>query len=500
MDFNVITGTLNTLKTGCLIIGVFEKNKLSASAKDLDSAAEKYLSRFLKKGDFKATIGETYVLHDLPNITAERILLVGCGIEKDLNPANYLKILTHSAETLNTVATTNAISCLPELTLKDLDLRWKTNVATRAIITSTYRSDTLKTQQAEQTSRLKKVSWFAADKHAANSMKKGVDFGTAIADGINLSRELGNLPGNVCTPSYLAELAISLSNQHKKLKSKILEEQDMERLGMGALLSVSRGSRQPAKLIIMEYSGTAKDKKPVVFVGKGLTFDSGGISIKPSPSMDEMKYDMCGGASVFGAIKAIAALELPINVIGVVPSSENMPDGDANKPGDIVTSLSGQTIEVLNTDAEGRLILCDALTYCEKFKPDVVIDIATLTGACVIALGSHATALFSNNDKLAQDLEKAGNTSLDRTWRMPLWDDYQEQLKSNFADMANIGGREGGSITAACFLSRYTKDYRWAHLDIAGSAWIGGSKKGSTGRPVSLLVQYVIDRCGKSIK
>ncbi len=500
MDFNLVTGSLNTLRTGCLIIGVFEKSKLSPSGSEIDRATEKYLSRFLKKGDFSGTIGETYVLHNLPNILAERVMLVGCGAVKDLNPANYLKIIDQSAKTLLTIATANAISCLTELEIKDCDLQWKTNVATRSIVTSAYRSDTLKTQPVERRAKLKKFSWLASDKPAGHRMKKGINFGVAIGEGINLSRELGDLPGNICTPTYLAEQAKSISSQLKKLKTKILEEQDMERLGMGALLSVSRGSRQPAKLIIMEYSGAQKDKKPIVFVGKGLTFDSGGISIKPSPSMDEMKYDMCGGASVFGAIKAIATLGLPINVIGVIPSSENMPDGDANKPGDIVTSLSGQTIEVLNTDAEGRLILCDALTYCEKFSPDVIIDIATLTGACVIALGHHASGLFSNHDKLAHDLEKAGNTSLDRTWRMPLWDDYQEQLKSNFADMANIGGREGGSITAACFLSRYTKDYRWAHLDIAGSAWLSGNKKGSTGRPVSLLVQYVIDRCGKSIK
>jgi leucyl aminopeptidase len=271
----------------------------------------------------------------------------------------------------------------------------------------------------------------------------------------------------------------------------------MQKLGMGALLSVSRGSRQPAKLIVMDYKGGKPKDKPIVLVGKGLTFDSGGISIKPSPSMDEMKYDMCGGASVFGAMKSIAEMDLPINVIGVVPSSENMPDGDANKPGDIVTSLSGQTIEVLNTDAEGRLILCDALTYVERFEPVAVIDIATLTGACVVALGKHASGMFSNDDKLAKDLQQAAEDSYDRIWQLPLWEDYQEQLKSNFADMANIGGPQAGTITAACFLSRYTKSYKWAHLDIAGTAWNTGGDKGATGRPVSLLTQFVINNIKK---
>jgi leucyl aminopeptidase len=270
----------------------------------------------------------------------------------------------------------------------------------------------------------------------------------------------------------------------------------MEKLGMGALLSVSRGSRQPAKLITMEYRGGKKGDKPIVLVGKGLTFDAGGISIKPSEAMDEMKYDMCGGAGVFGAMLAAVQLALPINLVGVVPTSENLPDGAANKPGDIVTSMSGQTIEILNTDAEGRLILCDALTYCERYKPAVVIDMATLTGACVVALGKHPTGLFTGDDNLAAELLEAGNAALDRTWRMPLWEDYQEELNSNFADMANIGSRWGGAVTAACFLSRYTKKYAWAHLDIAGTAWLNGKEKGATGRPVPLVTQFLLKRSG----
>ena len=315
----------------------------------------------------------------------------------------------------------------------------------------------------------------------------------AIAHGMKLAKDLGNLPGNICTPAYLAEQAAKMADAHK-LKVTILEEKDMEKLGMHSLLSVTRGSRQPAKLITLEYRGGDKKQKPVVLVGKGLTFDSGGISLKPGAEMDEMKYDMCGAASVLGTMQAIAEMGLKLNVVAVIPSSENMPDGAASKPGDIVTSMAGLTIEILNTDAEGRLILCDALTYAARFEPDTVIDIATLTGACVIALGGVASGLFSNQDPLARELLDAGEYANDKAWQMPLWDDYQQQLDSNFADMQNIGGRAAGSITAACFLSRFTKDYRWAHLDIAGTAWKSGKEKGSTGRPVPLLTQYLISR------
>jgi leucyl aminopeptidase len=310
-----------------------------------------------------------------------------------------------------------------------------------------------------------------------------------------LTRDLGNLPGNICTPSYLASSAKKLARRFA-LKVKVLEQKQMQALGMGSLLSVSRGSRQPPKLIVLEYHGAKQPGNPVALVGKGITFDSGGISIKPAAAMDEMKFDMCGAASVLGAMHAAAELQLPINIVGLIPSCENLPDGDANKPGDVVTSMSGQTIEVLNTDAEGRLILCDALTYSERFKPKTVIDIATLTGACVVALGNHASGLLGNDQALMDKLLAAGNESADRAWQLPLWEEYQEQLKSNFADMANIGGKEAGTITAACFLSRFTKKFKWAHLDIAGVAWFGGASKGASGRPVPLLTQYLIDESG----
>ncbi|MGH8711263.1 MAG: leucyl aminopeptidase, partial [Burkholderiales bacterium] len=319
----------------------------------------------------------------------------------------------------------------------------------------------------------------------------------AIAEGVKLTKDLGNLPPNICTPSYLAEQALQIAKKHN-LKAEVLEQKDMEKLGMGSLLSVARGSNQPPKLIVLHYSGAAKKQKPVVLVGKGITFDTGGISIKPAAEMDEMKFDMCGAASVLGSIKAVAEMRLPLNVVGIIPTTENMPSGNASRPGDIVTSMSGQTIEILNTDAEGRLILCDALTYAERFHPAVVIDIATLTGACVIALGHVASGLYSNDDALARELLNAGEYAHDRAWQMPLWDDYQEQLKSNFADMANIGGRPAGSITAACFLARFTKKYSWAHLDIAGTAWKSGKEKGGTGRPVPLLTQFLIHKAAKA--
>ena len=372
------------------------------------------------------------------------------------------------------------------------DAAW---VITQAVLTASeqaFRADRLKSKPSKA-AILKRIT-FATLTAPSAALKITLDQAAAIAHGMALTKTLGNLPGNVCTPTYLAAQARALAKAHKTIKTTVLEEKEMQKLGMGSLLSVARGSEEPAKLITLEYQGTDKKQKPIVLVGKGITFDTGGISLKPGADMDEMKYDMCGAASVLGTIQAIAEMGLKLNVVGVIPSCDNMPSGSATKPGDIVTSMAGLTIEVLNTDAEGRLILCDALTYSKKFNPDTVIDIATLTGACVIALGHVASGLFSNEDKLAKDLLTAGEQAHDRAWQLPLWDDYQPLLDSNFADMQNIGGRAGGTITAACFLSRFTKDYRWAHLDIAGTAWKSGKEKGATGRPVPLLTQYLINR------
>jgi leucyl aminopeptidase len=318
----------------------------------------------------------------------------------------------------------------------------------------------------------------------------------ATADGADLARRLGNLPSNICTPSYLAEEAKKLAREFK-LQVDVLEKRDMERLGMGAFLAVANASHQPPKLIVLRYTGAAKGRKPLAFVGKGITFDTGGISLKPAAEMDEMKFDMSGAGSVLGTLRALAGMRAPVNVVGLIPTCENMPGGQATKPGDVVTTLSGQTVEILNTDAEGRLILCDALTYAARFEPEAIIDVATLTGACVIALGHVATGLFSNDDELAEEVREAADEAWDRVWRMPLWEDYQEQLRSNFADFANIGGRPGGSITAACFLARFARGMRWAHLDIAGTAWKSGREKGSTARPVPLLVRFALRHAGK---
>jgi leucyl aminopeptidase len=438
--------------------------------------------------------GQTLIVHYPAGAKCERVLLVGCGKASEFNGRNYSKVIASASRAANRSGARDAVSYLAELDVTGRDNYWKVRALVETTRSSSYTPDELKSKKDKHGYPLRRLGVNVAAGKGALAREALVD-GEAIAAGVELARTLGDLPANICTPSYLASQARKLGKTCSYLKVSVMDEAGMKKLGMGALLSVSRGSREPAKLITLEYKGGKSGEKPVVLVGKGVTFDSGGISIKPSAAMDEMKYDMCGAASVLGTLKACVEMELPVNVTGVIPTTENLPDGLASKPGDIVTSMSGQTIEVLNTDAEGRLILCDALTYSARFKPDVVIDIATLTGACVIALGSHAAGLLSNDDDLADGLLAAGETAGDRAWHMPLWDEYQPQLKSNFADMANIGGREAGTITAACFLSRFTEDYHWAHLDIAGVAWKGGNDKGATGRPVSLLTQFLLDRC-----
>lgn len=496
MDFKIISSTIGKQRSACLVVGVHESGGLSASAKHLNKASRNSIARILKKGDIKGKSGETLLLHDVANTTAERVLLVGCGKDDELNDQQFRKIATAATAALDKIGVKESVSYLGELKVSGRDLPWKIRQMVEACCDTLYRFEEMKSKsQRRPASSLKKVSFNIAGTANRTLCRNAVKTGLAIANGVTIAKDLGNLPGNVCTPTYLANKAKAIGKGDRKLKISVLDEKQITALKMGSFLSVTRGSRQPAKLITMNYSGGKKSDKPIVLVGKGITFDSGGVSIKPSPAMDEMKYDMCGAASVLGVMATVSELQLPINVISVVPACENMPDGDANKPGDIVTSMSGQTIEVLNTDAEGRLILCDALTYSERFKPEVIIDIATLTGACVMALGSHATGVLGNDDDLVDDLLKAGNNSNDRGWQLPMWDEYDAQLKSNFADMGNIGGREAGTITAACFLSRFTKKQRWAHLDIAGTAWHSGAKKGGSGRPVPLLTQFILDRC-----
>ena len=494
MKFTIKSDKPASIKTGCVILGVFEHRELSPAAAQFNTGTRGLLKKLLQDGEMDGKCGQTLVVHYPAGANCERVLLVGCGKAADFNDRSYIKAITSATRAVNQCGATDAVSYMAELDVTDRNSYGKVKSLVEISRSSSYTPDELKSKKDKKGYPLRRLGINMAGSEGKTARKALLD-GTAIAEGVELARTLGDLPGNICTPSYLASQARKLGRTCSYLKVSVMDEAGMKKLGMGSLLSVSRGSREPAKLITMEYKGGATGDKPVVLVCKGVTFDSGGISIKPGAAMDEMKYDMCGAASVLGTLKACVEMELPINVVGVIPATENLPDGDASKPGDIVTSMSGQTIEVLNTDAEGRLILCDALTYSAKFKPDVVIDIATLTGACVIALGSHAAGLLSNDDELADELLAAGNTANDRAWHMPLWDDYQPQLDSNFADMANIGGREAGTITAACFLSRFTGKYRWAHLDIAGVAWKGGSKKGATGRPVSLLTQFLLDRC-----
>ncbi len=491
MEFSIKQSSPEKQRSACVVVGVYSRGKLTAAGQSLDRAAQNHLSDVIAQGDMEGKLGSTLILQRVAGITAERVLLVGLGKAADFGAKQYLDAVRACMTALHKTAGKDAALYLTDLSVKDRDEAWKIKQCVLLASESVFRCDQLKSAPASAPT-LRKLMLGCADKPGAVASTV-LEQASATASGIALTKTLGNLPGNICTPTYLAEQAKEMAQKYK-LKVTVLEEKDMEKLGMHALLSVSHGSRQPAKLITLEYQGADKKQKPVVLVGKGITFDSGGISIKPGAEMDEMKYDMCGAASVLGTMQAIAEMKLKLNVVIVIPSSENLPDGSASKPGDIVKSMSGQTIEILNTDAEGRLVLCDALTYSARFEPDTVIDIATLTGACIIALGHIASGLFSNDGSLAQELLKAGDTAHDRAWHMPMWDDYQQQLDSNFADMQNIGGRAGGSITAACFLSRFTKDFRWAHLDIAGTAWRSGKDKGATGRPVPLLTQYLIDR------
>jgi leucyl aminopeptidase len=489
--------TLDPVKqaTQCLVVACYEGLKLSPSASAVNEADAQQIESLLKREGFQGKAGQSLLLLNPTGIAAERLLVVGIGALKDghVSAENYRKAVQKIADALRPTTCTEITLTLGEIAVAQQTIDWQARQVAESLSLLDYRADKLKSKPAELSLQLKKVN-FSATKAQVAAATKGLMLGQAIAKGVNFARELGDLPGNVCTPTYLASEAKRIARNQSSLSVNVLEEKQLKELGMGSFLSVAAGSDQPAKLIVLEYKGGSKKQAPVALVGKGITFDTGGISLKPGAAMDEMKYDMCGAASVLGTFQTLVDLQLPINVVGVIAASENMPNGNATKPGDIVTSMSGQTIEILNTDAEGRLVLCDALTYTERFKPKAVVDIATLTGACVIALGNHATGLFSNNDELAKALLKAGEESADRAWQMPLWDDYQKQLDSNFADIANIGGREAGSVTAACFLSRFAKKFAWAHLDIAGTAWRSGGAKGATGRPVTMLVQYLLNQ------
>jgi leucyl aminopeptidase len=495
MEFSTKSGSPEKQRVACVVAGVYEPRRLSAAAAALDEAAGGHLAEILRRGDMDGKAGSTLLLHHVPNLPCERVLLVGLGKERAFHARQYREAMRAAVKALGETGAREAMLCLTDLAVKGHDLGWRVEQAVVVALDTVYRFDQMKSKQEEQDRPLRKLILAVPGRGDLPAGEAAVARGQAIAEGMRLAKDLGNLPGNVCTPAYLAEQARELARLHG-LDVQVLERRDMEKLGMGSLLSVAKGSEEPPKFIVLQHRGAGKKDRPVVLVGKGITFDSGGISIKPAAEMDEMKYDMCGAASVLATLKAAAMLALPLNVVGLVPTCENLPSGRANKPGDVVTSMSGQTIEVLNTDAEGRLILCDALTYAERFEPAAVVDIATLTGACVIALGHVATGLLANDEGLARELLRAGEAAHDRCWQLPLWDEYEEQLKSNFADMANIGGRPAGTITAAAFLAKFAKKYDWAHLDIAGTAWRSGKEKGGTGRPVPLLVHFLARRAG----
>ena len=497
MEFSIKIVQPGRANTGCTVVGVFEPRKLSDSASQLDRQAKGFLAALLRRGDMEGKSGSTLLVHNVPGVKAERVLLVGLGPQREFGARQYREAIAAAMRTLNTTGAKQAEIHLTQLEVDQRDAQWRAQQAVSVARETLYRFDLMKSRREPTRRELQQIVLAVADKADLKRAERGAVQGAALAEGMALTKDLGNLPPNVCTPGYLARQAREIGRSYG-MKVQVLERADMEKLGMHTLLAVARGSAEPPKFIVLEYRGGAKAKKPVVLVGKGVTFDTGGISIKPAGEMDEMKFDMSGAGSVLGTLKAVAEMKLPLNVVGLIPATENMPGGRATRPGDIVKSLSGQTVEILNTDAEGRLILCDALTYAERYDPAAVIDIATLTGACVIALGHVASGLFSNDDELAQEVLAAADSAYDRAWRLPLWEDYQDQLKSNFADFANIGGRPAGSITAACFLARFTRKYKWAHLDVAGTAWRSGKEKGSSARPVPLLTQFLVARANKA--
>ncbi len=489
LEFSLDSAHAESVDAPCIVIAAHERGALSAAAQSVDTASGGLLTRLAAAGDLSAKPGSSTLLHHVAGVRAPRVLVVGAGAADALDSARYLRACAEAGRVLKSLPITAATSFLPELAVAGRDSAWTVRTAALATDHQTYRyTATVKSKDPEP--RLAALSLVAPADAA-----RGLQQARGIAAGVALARELANLPPNLCNPAHLAAEARRIADTHPGVSLEVLERADMEKLGMGALLAVARGSANPPKLIVLRWNGGG-EAKPHALVGKGITFDSGGINLKVQGGIEEMKYDMGGAAGVLGAFLAAVEMKLALNLVCVVPAVENMPDGDAYRPSDVLTTMSGLTVEVLNTDAEGRLILCDALTYVQRFEPQAIIDVATLTGACVIALGKHASGLMSRHDDLAAELLAAGETSHDRAWRLPLWDDYGSQLESSFADLANIGGKGAGAITAGCFLARFTEGRRWAHLDIAGTAWGEGRKGMATGRPVGLLTQWLIDRCG----
>jgi leucyl aminopeptidase len=497
MEFNVKSGSPEKQRSACIIVGVFEPRRLSPIAEQLDKISDGYISALLRRGELEGKVGQSLLLHHVPNVLSERVLLIGCGKERELDERQYKQIIQKTINTLNETGSMEAVCFLTELHVKGRNNYWKVRQAVETAKDCLYTFDQLKSNKTELRRPLRKMVFNVPTRRELPSGERAIAHGLAIASGIKACKDLANMPPNICNAAYLASQARQLADSSSNVSTRVIGEEQMKELNMNAYLAVGQGSQNESLMSIIEYKGNKDPQvRPIVLVGKGLTFDSGGISIKPADGMDEMKYDMCGAATVYGVMRVVAELQLPINVIGVLAGCENMPGGKAYRPGDILTTMSGQTVEVLNTDAEGRLVLCDTLTYVERFEPELVVDIATLTGACMVALGHHYSGLMSNHNPLAHELMNASEQAGDRAWRLPLGDEFYEQIESNFADLANTGGRLGGAITAGCFLARFATKYNWAHLDIAGTAWRSGKAKGATGRPVSLLSQFLLNRAG----
>ncbi|MEO0997437.1 MAG: leucyl aminopeptidase [Pseudomonadota bacterium] len=496
MDFHATSGDAAKQRTACVIVGVYNNKRLSAAADELNTATNGLIRRLIDRGDVDTSVGSSLLVTDSDGAQPTRIVITGLGKKTALNRRLLRRALQSALKLTLKTGAVDAVSYLGQELDKELDAYHQARLTVLELGNAMYRFHEFKSGRKPKAWKLKKFGFGVTSPDDGDNAVRGARHAQGIVRGMDLARDLGNTPPNVCSPGYLADVARDIAGHYAKVDVQILDEPDMLELGMGSLLSVGHGSAQPSRLLVLEYRGGANDEAPIALVGKGVTFDTGGTSLKPGPAMDEMKYDMCGAAAVLGALLGAASLNLPLNLLVVVPAAENMPGSRASRPGDIVTSMAGKTIEILNTDAEGRLILCDALTYARQYEPRAIVDVATLTGACVIALGRHNSGLMSNDENLADALLSAGQRADDTAWRLPLGEDYAEQLRSNFADMANIGGREAGTVTAACFLSKFTEGVPWAHLDIAGTAWVTGAKKGGTGRPVPLLTDYLIDAAG----
>jgi leucyl aminopeptidase len=494
MEFKAIIDAKARNGVDCAVAGIYEDGDFGIAARQIDTQLNGLIGKLHGNGDFSGKLGDILFVPNLAGAATARVLLVGLGTRSGFGRKQYRKALQSAASSLGKTGANEAVVYLALEEVADLDVQYRARIVAEVFCAQLYKIPDLKTSAKPKAQRLSSVSVAVADARASKAATEGLRIGAAVGSGLALSRDLANLPPNICTPTYLGIRARQLAKDFPSIKTKVLDGSGIKALKMGAFLAVTQGSDQPPRLIVCEYRGAKKNTPPICLVGKGITFDSGGISLKDPPAMDEMKFDMSGAATVLGAMRAIVELKLPINLVVIVASCENMPSGGAVKPADIVTTMSGQTVEILNTDAEGRLILCDAITYSRRFKPAAVIDVATLTGACIVALGNHFSGLMSNNEALADELESAGVRADDRAWRMPIGEEYADQLKSNFADLANVGGREGGACTAASFLWKFAKDLPWAHLDVAGTAWLGGAQKGSTGRPVPLLVDFLIHR------